>query len=92
MNEPTSVPAPLAILAEVSSDAGRDPRGGQLLLLWRDLDVPRRPGPFPLGVSGNPAGKPKGARNRPGKALDALLRKTAAPPPGMHSDCRSGRR
>jgi hypothetical protein len=34
MNEPTSVPAPRAILAEVSSDAGRDPHGGQLL--WRD--------------------------------------------------------
>src|SRR5215211_8956937 len=31
MNEPTSVPAPRAILAEVSSDAGRDPHGGQLL-------------------------------------------------------------
>src|SRR4028119_767844 len=31
MNEPTSVPAPLAILAEVSSDAGRDLRGEQVL-------------------------------------------------------------
>ncbi len=40
--------------------------------------MPRRPGPFPLGVSGNPAGKPKGARNRPPEPLDALLRKVAA--------------
>jgi len=31
MNEPTSVPAPRAILAEVSSDAGRAPPDGQLM-------------------------------------------------------------
>ncbi len=38
----------------------------------------RRPGTFPPGVSGNPAGKPKGARNRPPEPLDAFLRKAAA--------------
>jgi hypothetical protein len=40
MNEPTSMPAPLAILAEVSSDAGRDLRGGQLSYI--DVDIPPR--------------------------------------------------
>ena len=39
---------------------------------------PRRPGTFPPGVSGNPAGKPKGARNRPPEPLDGLLRRVAA--------------
>ena len=37
----------------------------------------RRPGTFPPGVSGNPGGKPKGARDRPWEGLDALLKKTA---------------
>jgi hypothetical protein len=40
---------------------------------------PRRPGQFAPGKSGNPAGKPRGVRNRLPKAkLDALLRKVAA--------------
>ncbi len=41
-----------------------------------DSDGPRRRGPgrpFPAGTSGNPAGRPKGARNRLGEAfLDDL--------------------
>ncbi len=41
--------------------------------------APRRPGTWPKGVSGNPAGRPKGSRNRlPRERLDALLRKVAA--------------
>lgn len=38
---------------------------------------PRRPGTFPPGVSGNPSGRPRGAKDRPREPLDALLHRTA---------------
>lgn len=39
--------------------------------------APRRPGTFPPGTSGNPGGRPKGARDRPWEGLDGLLRRAA---------------